>query len=102
MNAYGNDKDIDKEALTLRKITKDDIKTKIITKGQAINYSVNLFRSKGTELGWNSKRTRPRDPDEIKALNYLARKTLYDALNNGSVFYDKESRVLSFAKYRKS
>jgi hypothetical protein len=102
MYVYGNGKDIDKEALTMRKITMDEIKAKIITKGQAVDYSINLFRSKGTELGWNSKRTRPRDPDEIKALNYLARKMLYDALNDGSVFYDKERRVLSIAKYRKS
>ncbi len=86
----------------MRKLTIDEIKSKIAAKGQAVDFSVNMFRRNGIELGWNSKRTRHRDPDEIKALDYLARTMLLSALSDGSVIYDKERRVLSIAKYRKS
>lgn len=86
----------------MRKLTMDEIKAKLVADGQAIDRSVNRFKTKSKELGWSTKRTRPRDPDEINALNYLARLTFYTALNNGTVIYDKERRVLSYAKYRNS
>jgi hypothetical protein len=86
----------------MRKITLNEIRSKITAKGQDIDLTVNLFRNKTKEQGWKMQRIRPRDTDEIKALNYLARKTLRIAMANGSVIYDKERRVLSIAEFRRS
>jgi hypothetical protein len=83
----------------LRTITMDEIKSKIASRGQAVDFSVNKFRSQTKESGWVMKRTRPRDPDEIKALNKLALQTMRRAIKDGSFRYDMESRVLDIAQF---
>lgn len=83
----------------MRRITIDEIRSKVSAKGQMIDHSVNLFRGKTERQGWIMKRTRPRDSDEIKALNYLSRRKLRNALKEETIIYDKERRVLSFGEY---
>jgi hypothetical protein len=87
----------------VRKMTLNDIK-EIKRSGSktvdfSIDHSVNLFRVRIAESEENERSAPPRDPDEVKALNYLARNKLLNAMSNGSVQYDKERRVLSLAKY---
>jgi hypothetical protein len=88
--------------LNLRTLTMDEIKSKIASRGQAVDLSVNKFRKQTKESGWVMKRARPRDPDEIKALNQLALQTMRRAIKDGSFRYDKESRVLDLAQFRRS
>ena len=85
----------------MRKLTLDQIKSKIDAKGRTIDHKVNMFRSHSKEQGWLMRRVRPREADEIKALNYIARKTLRDAMKNNTVHYDKERRVFIVDKYRR-
>jgi hypothetical protein len=83
----------------LRNMSLDDIRKKIqITQFQT-DYAVHRFRSKSKEEGWTMKRLRPRDPDEIKVLDHLARTAFRNAVKEGRVHYDKESRVLTVAEY---
>jgi L-lactate utilization protein LutB len=42
--------------------------------------AVHRFREKTKQEGWIMKRTRPRDADEIRALNRVARKSFRNAL----------------------
>lgn len=44
-------------------------------------------------------RNRPRSEDEVRALNYIARSSLRNALQSGSIKYDKERRVLFIEEY---
>jgi hypothetical protein len=67
----------------------------------SIDHSVNIFRSRTrfdspSPLSINAL---PRDPDEIKALNSIARNKLLTLMSNGTVHYDPERRVLILAKY---
>jgi hypothetical protein len=87
---------------TLRKMTMGEIRSRIAAKGQLVDYSVNRFRGKTKEEGWVMKRTRPRNADEMKALNYLLRKSLRSAMEEGLIRYDKEGRVMNLAKYSRS
>jgi hypothetical protein len=82
----------------VRKMTLEELESKISAKSHAVDVSVHAFRAKSKELGWIQRRTRPRHKDEIKSLNYLARTSLRAAMKNGSVRYDKERRVLVFAE----
>jgi hypothetical protein len=86
----------------MRKLTLNDIQSKLETKRADIDYSVNVFRGKTKDEGWIMKRTRPRDPDEIKALNYLARTKYRKAVKDGMITYDKERRVMVIAEYIRS
>ncbi|MCD9026298.1 hypothetical protein [Cohnella silvisoli] len=90
----------------MRKMTLNDIKDiKRIGEtsvNHSIDHSVNLFRVRTLESKGTERSTPPRDPDEVKALNYLARNKLLSAMSNGTVQYDKERRVLSIAKYSRS
>jgi hypothetical protein len=86
----------------LRKITMSEIQANIANKGQLVDYTVNLFRGKTKEEGWNMKRTRPRSTDEIKALNYISRKAICTAMKEGTIQYDQERRVITFAEYSRS
>jgi hypothetical protein len=91
-----------KEGITLRRLTLGQIEAKKTDKGNLVDQAVNLFRGKTKQEGWIMKRTRPRDADEIRALNYVARRSLRNALNEGTVRYDRERRVLLLAKYSRS
>ncbi|MBW8349816.1 hypothetical protein K0H71_10195 [Bacillus sp. IITD106] len=86
----------------MRKITLDSIFERVQEKRQSVDYAVNKFRSKSKDEGWNKGRVRPRDPDEILALNRLAQIKLRKAIKKGEVQYDKERRVFSVDKYRRS
>ncbi len=68
------------------------------TVNHSIDHSVNLFRTLNEQHRGTERSSPPRDPDEIKALNYLARTKLLTAMSNGTVRYDKERRVLTLAK----
>jgi hypothetical protein len=83
-------------------MTLNEIQSNIAAKRQMVDYSVNIFRGKTHEEGWVMKKTRPRDSDEIKALNYIARKSFRAALQDGTVLYDNERRVMILAKYSRS
>ncbi|NQX66711.1 hypothetical protein HQN90_11295 [Paenibacillus alba] len=83
----------------MRKISLSDLESKIAEGRPDVDYAVNVFRAKTRDQGWTMKRMKPRDPDEIKALNYLARSQYRKAVQEGSIIYDKESRVLTIAKY---
>jgi hypothetical protein len=65
----------------------------------SIDHSVNLFRARTLESEEKERNAPRRDPDETKALNYLARNKLLTSMSNGTVRYDKERRVLVLAKY---
>ncbi|MCJ7841889.1 hypothetical protein MUB24_13470 [Lederbergia sp. NSJ-179] len=84
----------------MRKMTLDEINKRIQAKRQSVDYAANKFRSKSEDEGWTKGRVRPRDRDEILALNRLARLKIRKALKTGEVQYDKESRVFSVDKYR--
>lgn len=86
----------------MRKMTLSEIQSHITAKSQSVDYAVHLFRGKTKDAGWSAKRIKPRNPDEIKALNYIARKSLRNAMNDGTVRYDQERRVLFLAKYSRS
>jgi hypothetical protein len=88
-----------KEGITLRRLTLEQIESKINAKSNIMDHSVNLFRGKTKQQGWIMKRTRPRNVDEIRAINFLARRSLRNAYKEGTVRYDKERRVLLLAKY---
>ncbi|QJD85874.1 hypothetical protein [Cohnella herbarum] len=64
----------------------------------SLDYSVALFRGR-KQQPQQADNLPPRSPDEIKALNYLARNKLLTAMSNGTVQYDAERRVLRLAKY---
>jgi hypothetical protein len=83
----------------LRKMTLNEISDIVKAKGQEVDHAVHLFRAKAKASGQELKRTRPRSADEIKALNYLARIGLLTAIKEGTVRYDREKRVIYFAKY---
>lgn len=83
----------------MRKMTLDEIKSKKRMIGNAVDYAVSRLRANSGEQRQMSPQTEPRDPDEIKALNYISRRTLRTSMNNGTVRYDKERRVLVLAKY---
>ena len=78
------------------------IKGDSLVRGERIADAVNRFRINKEQQGWIIQRTRPRDPDEVKALNLLARRMLRNAIQEGTVRYDKERRVLSIASYSRS
>lgn len=83
----------------MRKISLGDIQSKLAASRSNVDYAVNVFRGKTRNQGWTMKRMKPRDPDEIKALNYLARSQYRKAVKDGTIIYDKERRVLTIAKY---
>lgn len=83
----------------MRRLTLEQIEAKRREQGHAIDHGVHLFRGKTKQQGWMMKRTRPRDRDEIRALNYIARKSFRQAIHEGSVRYDQERRVLLLGKY---
>ena len=66
----------------------------------SIDHSVHLFRALAETRV--DRPAPPRDSDEIKALNVLARRKLLTAMSNGDVKYDAERRVLTIAKYTRS
>ncbi|GAX91048.1 hypothetical protein EFBL_2708 [Effusibacillus lacus] len=86
----------------MRKISLEELNEKIKQRREQVDYAVNRFRIKSKDEGWTCKRSRPRNTDEIKALNYIARKTFRNELRDGKVLYDKERRVLSIVEYRRS
>jgi len=65
----------------------------------SIDHSVQLFRARANPRQDRSAIAPPRDSDEIKALNVLARRKLLTTMRNGEVQYDAERRVLTIAKY---
>ncbi|OXS54660.1 hypothetical protein B1A99_25345 [Cohnella sp. CIP 111063] len=65
----------------------------------SIDHSVNLFRALANPQQDLPAIAPPRDSDEIKALNALARRKLLTAMRSGEVKYDAERRVLTIAKY---
>lgn len=85
----------------MRKITLDEIKKHLESKGKSIDYSVQLFRSKTKNDGWPMKRTRPRNSDEMKALNYISRASLRNAIREGKIQYDQERRMLILEQFNK-
>jgi hypothetical protein len=42
--------------LTLRTMTLEEVKNQIVSRGQAVDYSVNKFRSQTKTSGWDMKR----------------------------------------------
>ncbi|NRF96236.1 hypothetical protein HQN89_36315 [Paenibacillus frigoriresistens] len=86
----------------MRKMSLGDIQSKLAANRSDVDYAVNVFRGKTKDQGWTMNRMKPRDPDEIKALNYLARSQYRKALKDGTIIYDKERRVLTIAKYIRS
>lgn len=86
----------------MRKMTLTDIQNIKRLSDEAVehslDYSVALFRAR-KEQPQQASNLPPRSPDEIKALNYLARNKLLTAMSNGTVQYDAERRVLRLAKY---
>lgn len=86
----------------MRKLTFQDIQSKVELSKEEVNLAVANFREKTRGQGWEMSRIRPRSDDEIKALNYIARSTFRNALNSGSIHYDKERRVLLVERYAKS
>ncbi|WP_372633211.1 hypothetical protein [Cohnella sp.] len=68
----------------------------------SIDHSVQLFRALANPRQDRPALTPPRDSDEIKALNVLARRKLLIAMRSGEVKYDAERRVLTIAKYTRS
>ncbi|EGL83629.1 hypothetical protein CathTA2_0804 [Caldalkalibacillus thermarum TA2.A1] len=85
----------------MRRLTLKQIKEKVQQNRVTIDNAVHQFRARSKEQGWNMKRTRPRDADEIKALNLLAKRMFDDLRRSGKVMYDKESRVLKIDKLTK-
>ncbi|MFK4998916.1 hypothetical protein ACI2OX_21320 [Bacillus sp. N9] len=83
----------------MRKITFDEINEKVKIRGRNIDYAVHTFRSKTKEDGWTTGRVRPRDCDEVLALDRLSRLKIRKALATGRVQYDKERRVFKVADY---
>ncbi|RBW68574.1 hypothetical protein [Bacillus taeanensis] len=83
----------------MRKITLEEINKRVQTKGRSVDYAVNKFRSKTKDEGWTMGRVRPRDSDEVLALNRLSRMKLRNAMKSGKVQYDKERRVFLVAEY---
>ncbi|XID91804.1 hypothetical protein ACF3MZ_25430 [Paenibacillaceae bacterium WGS1546] len=63
----------------------------------SVDHSVNVFRAR-TDPPERMESFPLRDPDEIKALNRLSRAKLLAALNNGTVRYDAERRVMFLAR----
>lgn len=84
----------------MRRMTLQDIQSKS-RKNAELNRAVASFRERTKEQGWDMSRNRPRSSDEIKALNMIARVTLRNGLQSGSIQYDKERRVLLVEKYTK-
>ncbi len=82
----------------MRQWTLEQIKSRRDERASLVNQAVGQFRAKSREQGWTMKRTRPRDADEIRALNEIARRTLREALAEGTVRYDRERRVLILAR----
>lgn len=85
----------------MRELNWSDIKKRVKKKGTALDDAVNRFRIQSKQDGWSTKRVRPRHPDEMKALNLIARQTMLNALKSGQVVYDKESRVLRIERLEK-
>lgn len=88
--------------IVMRKMTLEEIESRVRAKRRETDYAVSVFRSESKTEGWNMRRTRPRNPDEIEALNQLARQQYLDAVKNGLIQYDREKRVLTIAKYSRS
>lgn len=59
----------------MREISLDEIRKRVMEKGTAIDHAVNRFRILSKRQGWTAKRNRPRHPDEMKALDLIARQT---------------------------
>lgn len=83
----------------MRKLTLQDIQSRVLLTKDVVNLAVANFREKTREQGWEMSRNRPRSEDEIQALNYIARSTFRNALKSGSIKYDKERRVLFIEEY---
>lgn len=86
----------------MRRITLEQIRANLRNRRHQSVFTTKNFRSKTEQSGWVMKRTRPRSPDEIKALNYIARRALKSAIKEGSVRYDKETRVMELVNPRRS
>lgn len=85
----------------MREMSLEEIRQRVRQKGTAIDHAVNRFRIMSREQGWTAKRNRPRHPDEVKALDRIARQTMLEAIKNGQVVYDKEKRVLCIERLEK-
>lgn len=85
----------------MRKLSLQDIQSRLSRSNPDVNLAVAKFRDKTIEQGWSISRNRPRSADEIKALNYIARITVLSGIQSGTIDYDKEKRVLRIEKYTK-
>ncbi|MMZ59095.1 hypothetical protein D3C76_617000 [compost metagenome] len=85
----------------MRKLSLQDIQSRLSKCNPDMNLAVAKFREKTIEQGWSLSRNRPRSADEIKALNYIARITVLKGIQSGTIAYDKEKRVLRIEKYAK-
>ncbi|MCZ0755096.1 hypothetical protein [Anoxybacillus sp. J5B_2022] len=86
----------------MRNMSLDEVKRLLGDVGRTVDYAVGKFRAQTKEEGWDMKRRRPRDEDEIRALNRICRQKIQRAIKNGDITYDPESRVFIIAKYCKS
>ncbi|MCY9666268.1 hypothetical protein M5X11_15080 [Paenibacillus alginolyticus] len=86
----------------MRKMSLSDIQAKLTASRSDVDHAVSVFHGKTKDEGWIMKRMKPRDPDKIKSLNYLARSQYRKAVQDGTIHYDKERRVLTIAKYLRS
>ncbi|WP_433945049.1 hypothetical protein [Paenibacillus sp. SN-8-1] len=83
----------------MRKMTLQDVQSKVSANGAFIHLAVAKFRDHSRETGWEMSRIQNRSADEQKALNYIARSTLRSAMKSGIIQYNKESRVLLVEQY---
>lgn len=86
----------------MRKMTLQDIQSKMLNNRQEVDLSIAKFREKSKNQGWDMSRTHPRSEDEIKALNYVARTTFRRGLKSERIQYNKERRVLFVERFAKS
>jgi hypothetical protein len=86
----------------MRKFTITELQNFIDAKRQSVDNEVNRFRIESKEEGWLMKRTRPRDEDEIRALNLVMRQCIERAKAEGTFSYDPKKRVLTIARFSKS
>lgn len=60
----------------MRKLTLQDIQSKVQVTNDVVNLAVANFREKTREQGYEMSCNRPRSEDEIQAFTYIARSTL--------------------------